>query len=286
MDWLCGLSEPEVCACGRRYTMLYCCLVANGLASALVNPAQGAFTAVVTPMEKRGQAEGIRRQSADVVSLAGPVGLGLLADLTSCPAAIGLTSLMMATTCALHNVSPVAFCASVDGGALTMWQTDSSIRWPTPPPWRPATTRPTRMPELRNFQMLFSDSCDRTCRARREYGRKIPGEEGAARPAAAESKVPNVLIHIHTSQPCSAVQIPAPTNPSLPLIQEGPVARAGPKHPAPSAQPRKAHSECARARTASPVSRRTAPGLAAATRHVWHSPGRPIRAQPRNRLLP
>ena len=89
--------------------MLYCCLVANGLASALVNPAQGAFTAVVTPMEKRGQAEGIRRQSADVVSLAGPVGLGLLADLTSCPAAIGLTSLMMATTCALHNVSSVAF---------------------------------------------------------------------------------------------------------------------------------------------------------------------------------
>ena len=52
--------------------MLSCCLVANGLASALVNPAQGAFTAVVTPMEKRGQAEGIRRQSADVVSLAGP----------------------------------------------------------------------------------------------------------------------------------------------------------------------------------------------------------------------
>ena len=95
--------------------MLYCCLVANGLASALVNPAQGAFTAVVTPMEKRGQAEGIRRQSADVVSLAGPVGLGLLADLTSCPAAIGLTSLMMATTCALHAISVSRVCASVDG---------------------------------------------------------------------------------------------------------------------------------------------------------------------------
>lgn len=54
----------------------------------------------VTPQDKRGQAEGIRRQASDIISLSAPIGLGLCADLISAPGAIGFSAIAMAGTCA------------------------------------------------------------------------------------------------------------------------------------------------------------------------------------------
>ena len=54
----------------------------------------------MTPQDKRGQAEGIRRQASDIVSLGAPIGLGVFADLLSAPGAIGFSAIAMAGTCA------------------------------------------------------------------------------------------------------------------------------------------------------------------------------------------
>lgn len=53
----------------------------------------------VTPPDKRGQAEGIRRQASDIISLGAPIGLGFFADLLSAPGAIGFSAIAMAGTC-------------------------------------------------------------------------------------------------------------------------------------------------------------------------------------------
>ena len=53
----------------------------------------------VTPQDKRGQAEGIRRQASDIVSLSAPIGLGVFADLLSAPGAVGFSAIAMAGTC-------------------------------------------------------------------------------------------------------------------------------------------------------------------------------------------
>jgi hypothetical protein len=70
------MEQTVLCRVGRVYDfMVTCnlpapchnplprCLVAQGISSAVVQPATGAFTAQVTPPDKRGQAEGIRRQA-------------------------------------------------------------------------------------------------------------------------------------------------------------------------------------------------------------------------------
>ena len=66
-----------------------------------------AFCGQVTPQDKRGQAEGIRRQASDIVSLSAPIGLGVFADLLSAPGAVGFAAIAMAGTCAflLRSVS-------------------------------------------------------------------------------------------------------------------------------------------------------------------------------------
>ena len=58
------------------------------------------FCEQVTPQDKRGQAEGIRRQASDIVSLSAPIGLGVFADLLSAPGAVGFAAIAMAGTCA------------------------------------------------------------------------------------------------------------------------------------------------------------------------------------------
>ena len=59
----------------------------------------------MTPQDKRGQAEGIRRQASDIVSLSAPIGLGVFADLLSAPGAIGFAAIAMAGTCAFCFIS-------------------------------------------------------------------------------------------------------------------------------------------------------------------------------------
>ena len=83
-------------------------LLFAGISSAVVQPATGAFTAEVTPQDKRGQAEGIRRQASDIVSLSAPIGLGMFADLLSAPGAIGFSAIAMAGTCAFPRPARAA----------------------------------------------------------------------------------------------------------------------------------------------------------------------------------
>ena len=64
-------------------------MCASNLSGACTNPALGAFTAEALPKEARGQGMAITRMCSDVVGLGAPVALGLLADSTSCGAAIG-----------------------------------------------------------------------------------------------------------------------------------------------------------------------------------------------------
>ena len=69
----------------------------QGICGAFMQPAVGAFTAEVTPSHVRGQAMSLQRQAASVLSLVGPISIGLLADATSCQNAIFLTSALMAS---------------------------------------------------------------------------------------------------------------------------------------------------------------------------------------------
>ena len=69
----------------------------------------------VTPQDKRGQAEGIRRQASDIVSLSAPIGLGVFADLLSAPGAVGFAAIAMAGTCAFCFVSRLMLLHSQRG---------------------------------------------------------------------------------------------------------------------------------------------------------------------------
>jgi len=80
--------------CPEHY---YAAMAMQGVAAGFAQPALGAFTAEVTPANKRGQAMSFQRQAGDAIALVGPVGLGLLADFSSCPTAIMVTSVMMAS---------------------------------------------------------------------------------------------------------------------------------------------------------------------------------------------
>ena len=105
-------------------TMLYAAMAAQGVCSAFVQPAIGAFTAEVTPQQLRGQALGLQvrssliffgcfsssflflpyilfslplqRQCADTLALIGPISIGLLADLTTTPTALLTGGCLMA----------------------------------------------------------------------------------------------------------------------------------------------------------------------------------------------
>ena len=76
-------------------------MCASNLSGACTNPALGAFTAEALPKEARGQGMAITRMCSDVVGLGAPVALGLLADSTSCGAAIGSSAITM-TGCTLY----------------------------------------------------------------------------------------------------------------------------------------------------------------------------------------
>jgi MFS family permease len=76
----------------------------QGLAGGFVQPAVGAFKAEVTPPDKRGQANSLQRQASAILSLVGPIGMGLLADVTSCPTAIMISSGLMAGCQAAYGV--------------------------------------------------------------------------------------------------------------------------------------------------------------------------------------
>lgn len=68
----------------------------QGFCGAFSQPAVGAFTAEVTPPDKRGQAMSLQRQASSGLALAGPISIGLLADATSCQTAILVSSALMA----------------------------------------------------------------------------------------------------------------------------------------------------------------------------------------------
>eukprot|EP00658_Telonema_sp_P-2_P023528 TRINITY_DN19436_c0_g2_i1.p1 TRINITY_DN19436_c0_g2~~TRINITY_DN19436_c0_g2_i1.p1 ORF type:complete len:464 (-),score=91.84 TRINITY_DN19436_c0_g2_i1:312-1703(-) len=73
----------------------YMAMAVQGISAGFLQPAVGAFTAHITPTDKRGQAMSFQRQAGDGIALVGPVGLGLLADVTTCPLAILFTSGLM-----------------------------------------------------------------------------------------------------------------------------------------------------------------------------------------------
>jgi len=68
----------------------------QGFCAGFTVPAQGAFRAEVTPQALRGQAMSLERQAGSIVSLLGPVSMGLLADCTGTQAPILATACLMA----------------------------------------------------------------------------------------------------------------------------------------------------------------------------------------------
>ena len=75
---------------------VYAAVMCQGVATGLVASAVGAFSAEVTPPDKRGQAVSLQRQAGSSLALFSPIALGLLADCTSRPVAIVATSSVMA----------------------------------------------------------------------------------------------------------------------------------------------------------------------------------------------
>ena len=106
------------------YSALLGCLAVQGVMSAAIQPATGAFTAEVTPKSLRGQAGSLQRQAADVLSLTAPVSLGLLCDATSAPFAMGVVASMMGCSYAFFG-----FVAN-EGTISNKDQGDSSEKTP------------------------------------------------------------------------------------------------------------------------------------------------------------
>ncbi len=75
---------------------VYLAVAVMGGCSGMAASAVGAFSAEVTPMDKRGQALSLQRQAGSSLTLVSPIALGLLADVTSRPVAIVATSSLMA----------------------------------------------------------------------------------------------------------------------------------------------------------------------------------------------
>mmetsp|Transcript_34603 Transcript_34603/g.66966 ORF Transcript_34603/g.66966 Transcript_34603/m.66966 type:complete len:99 (+) Transcript_34603:2-298(+) len=67
----------------------------QGFCGGFYRPALGAFTAEVTPSDKRGQALSLQRQAGSSLSLVGPITMGLISDMTSCDTAIMVGASMM-----------------------------------------------------------------------------------------------------------------------------------------------------------------------------------------------
>ena len=63
-------------------------MAAQGFFGGFSSPAIGAFTAEITPADKRGQAMSLQRQAQSFLTLVGPISLGILADATSPQAVI------------------------------------------------------------------------------------------------------------------------------------------------------------------------------------------------------
>mmetsp|Transcript_2640 Transcript_2640/g.5825 ORF Transcript_2640/g.5825 Transcript_2640/m.5825 type:complete len:403 (-) Transcript_2640:205-1413(-) len=74
----------------------------QGFCAGFTVPAQGAFRAEATPQALRGQALSLERFAGSIIGLTGPVALGFLADMTTCPTAMLLTSGLMASCHALY----------------------------------------------------------------------------------------------------------------------------------------------------------------------------------------
>mmetsp|Transcript_10172 Transcript_10172/g.25003 ORF Transcript_10172/g.25003 Transcript_10172/m.25003 type:complete len:439 (+) Transcript_10172:188-1504(+) len=74
---------------------LLAAMALQGFCGGFYRPAIGAFTAEVTPPNMRGQAMSLQRQAGSTLSLMGPITMGLIADMTSCPTAICIGSAMM-----------------------------------------------------------------------------------------------------------------------------------------------------------------------------------------------
>mmetsp|Transcript_2204 Transcript_2204/g.3755 ORF Transcript_2204/g.3755 Transcript_2204/m.3755 type:complete len:542 (-) Transcript_2204:116-1741(-) len=74
----------------------------QGFCAGFTVSAQGAFRAEVTPQAVRGQALSLERFAGSIIGLIAPVGLGFLADMTSCPSVILLTSGLMAACHAVY----------------------------------------------------------------------------------------------------------------------------------------------------------------------------------------
>jgi MFS family permease len=98
----------------------FCAAMAvQGLCAGFTMPAQGAFAAEITPQDKRGQAMSLQRQAGSVTSLLGPVSFGLLADTTSCTAAVGVTAALMGSCNVMYALKASTVVATEVGKAAS-----------------------------------------------------------------------------------------------------------------------------------------------------------------------
>ena len=103
-----GLALSHVCFGGLALVdsreAFYGLLLLSYISAACTSPALATLSAEVVPAEQRGQASSISRMAGDVASFSAPVCLGLLADYTSCGAAILTTAGMCSVSTAFFAV--------------------------------------------------------------------------------------------------------------------------------------------------------------------------------------
>lgn len=93
------------------YTTFLAGMTIFGVGTSMLGPAMAAYAVDVTPSDSRGRAFALHRQAQDLAWLAGPVGLGLVADLVGKPAAIMTGSGMIGTLTAFflwRSMHPVS----------------------------------------------------------------------------------------------------------------------------------------------------------------------------------
>eukprot|EP00405_Crypthecodinium_cohnii_P044107 CAMPEP_0206585046 /NCGR_PEP_ID=MMETSP0325_2-20121206/36163_1 /ASSEMBLY_ACC=CAM_ASM_000347 /TAXON_ID=2866 /ORGANISM="Crypthecodinium cohnii, Strain Seligo" /LENGTH=723 /DNA_ID=CAMNT_0054092477 /DNA_START=186 /DNA_END=2353 /DNA_ORIENTATION=- len=79
-------------------------MAVQGFCAGFTVPAHGAFRAEVTPQALRGQAMSLERQAGSIISLAGPVTMGVLADVMGGQASIFMTAILMAGCHVLYMI--------------------------------------------------------------------------------------------------------------------------------------------------------------------------------------
>lgn len=74
-----------------------------GAGNSLITPGLTAYAVDLAPEAQKGSVLSLMRQAGDIAFLVGPIGLGLLAEATSYPVALGFTSAVMTSTSVLFS---------------------------------------------------------------------------------------------------------------------------------------------------------------------------------------